>query len=183
MSWIATGTMATLSIASNVSKNKQAGENARAQALFLAQQASVTRNSIIEGGKDVQRQIAMEMTNQQKLQSIANSNATAMMSSNNVFGGVAAKILQEKEMQATLVTSNLQQAAEAGISDMFSKLESARINYQNGAMQNEMNRVNSQVSGLAMAAGAVSAGAGGYDLSYKIQNPSSVAKVNEGTTK
>jgi len=168
------GGMAALSIGSSISKNKQAAENAKAQALFIGQQATVARNSIIEGSKDVQRQIAMEMTNQQKLQSIANSNATAMMSSNNVFGGVAAKILQEKEMQATMISSNLQQAAEASLADMFSQLDTARISYQNSMLQNEMNRRQSTVGGIEMLAGAASAGASGYSMGYSISNPAAV---------
>lgn len=156
------GGMAALSIASNIEKNKQAARNAEAQGLFLAQQANVTRNGIIEGQKNIQKQIAMEMTSQQQLQSITNSNAKAMMSSNNVFGGVASKILQEKEIQATLVSSNLQQAAESARESMFSDLMSAKINYENSIMQTNMNMSNNQVSGLGMLAGAAQVGASGY---------------------
>jgi hypothetical protein len=156
--------MAALSIASSIAKNKQVAANARAQALFIGQQASITRNSIIEGSKDVQKQVALQMTAEQRLNTLANSNTAAMVSSHNMFGGVAAKLLNEKEIQATLITSNLQQAGEAARASMFNDLATAKMQYENSMMTNEMNRINNQKGTLEILAGAAGAASGGYSF-------------------
>lgn len=153
------GGMAALSIMSSMEKNKQAQANAEAQALYLAQSASITRNSIIEGSKDAQRQLAMEMTAQQKMKHIANSTVTSVMSDRNVFGGVAAKMLQQGEIESELTKANLQQASEAAVASMHSQLAQAKMEYENQVMQNSINLSNNTTSTLGMIAGAAGAAA------------------------
>ena len=168
MSWVATGTMAALSVAGSIESNKVAKANGAATAASLLQNFNVTKNSIQEQGKELNRQAGMELT-QARLEGLkAEATTSNVVVEREVAGNTVARLMNNVDMQTELLSDQIKQKAESNMKDIQSKLTEAKYSYEAGAMQNAIETSNNTQSTLSMVSGAVGAGMQGYAMGSSI---------------
>ena len=142
---------AGLSLIGGYFSNQQAKENAKAQAAQAYRGYKIGVNNLKEAGYELNRQIAMDMTNAvfegMKLQS-ATSNEIV---ERNVAGNTMKRIYESADIKETMIHNQLKQKAEASMIDIQNKMYEQKLSYENTMMQIQAQQINSSKSPLEMS--------------------------------
>lgn len=170
MSWAltATGVMAGGSLLASSEANKTASSNAAATAESLLQNFNVTKNSILEKADEYKKQIGMELTQNQLEGLKAEATTSNVNVERGIAGATAGRMIDNVEMQETLLSNQIKQKAEANMMEIQSELDNSKYSYEAGSMQNAIELSNNTTSTVGMITGAISAGAQGYSMGSQI---------------
>ena len=183
--------MGGMSIASNVSQNRQTATNrdlsidqankeAKANAKATLQSYNLAVNTLNQQAQEVRNQAGMELT-QAKLDGLKNEATTSAVVADRGFVGATASRLNEMSNMGTeLLSDQIMQKAESNMVDIMNKLTESKYNYENGMMSNAIASSRSAtqidiaaragtVSTLGMISGAVGAGAQGASLGKQLR--------------
>ena len=156
--------MAGMSILSSVESNKQAEANARSRAAFLLQNFKVQENNIVETGKELNRQIGMELTNVRFEGLKAQASTSNAIVEKEIAGATAARLYNDSGIKETMISNQLKQKSESNLSDLYSNLMTNKLSYESGMMDSTTQFYNQLQSPLEITSKAVSAGLSGASM-------------------
>lgn len=182
--------MGGMSIASNVSQNRQTATNrdlsidqankeAKANAKATLQSYNLAVNTLNQQAQEVRNQAGMELT-QAKLDGLKNEATTsAVVADRGFVGATASRLSDSTSMTTALLSDQIMQKAESNMVDIMNKLTESKYNYENGMMSNAIASSRSAtqidiaaragtVSTLGMVSGAIGAGAQGASLGKQL---------------
>ena len=160
------------SIGGSAAARKAADARAESQIAFAERDYRVNINDLKVAAGDINNELGMILTDLGSAARQGSAVTSVNTTERSAYGNSAARSQGMVEMKAALQKDRLEQAAESKIVDVQNSMRASKYRRENAfaeAMQARSNTYAQQPSGLAMLAGAASAGLSGYSMGMNMQ--------------